>query len=389
MRVLVLATHPFYQERGTPIRLRCMIEALTARDDEATVLTIPEGEDLEAPGVTTVRVARIPGLTGIRPGFSAKKLLYDAAILWRAIRMLRKERWDVIHAVEESAFLAIMLKALYGVPFIFDMHSSVAQQMQERFPWLRVFKGALDACERAAVRRSCGVIAVSNVINDRVRAFDQLKPVVTVEDAVLFNGQSPAEGEQVRATIGRNGPIVMYVGNFEHYQGIDLLLEAFPHTLSRIPDAQLVLIGGLPEDIERYRNRAREIGIHEETHFVGPRPVELLGWYLRQADVLVSPRTKGHNTPMKLYSYLAAGRPLVATKLSTHTQVLNDEVACLAAPEPAAFGESIGDLLLDGQRGQQLAERAGVLAEREYSIAAFRRKLYRLYDQATARSHGY
>ncbi len=388
MRVLVLATHPFYQERGTPMRLRCMIEALADRDDDVTVLTIPEGEDLTYRGVRTIRVGGIPGVKGIRPGFSAKKLVYDTAVLWRAIRMLRRERWDVIHAVEESAFLAILLKVLYGVPFIFDMHSSVAQQMQEKFPWLRFFGSGLDACERLAVRSSSGVIAVSDVINDRAQAFDRLKPVVTVEDAVQFNGQQPVDGEQLRTTIGEDGPIVLYVGNFEHYQGIDLLLEAFSHTLSMALDAQLVLIGGLPEDIERYRKRAAEIGIDRQTHFVGPRPVERLGWYLRQADVLVSPRTKGHNTPMKLYSYLAAGRPVVATRLSTHTQVLSDEVAALAAPEPGAFGESIGELLQDRSKGQVLAERARDLADAEYSIAAFRRKLYHLYDQSTGRSRG-
>ena len=361
-----------------------MVEALTSRGYEVVVLAFPEGEDVTGPNLRTIRLPVIPGLRGIRPGFSLKKLAYDVVLFLRAARLLRRERWDVVHAVEESAFLAIVLKWLFGVPYIFDMHSSVARQMQERFPVLSAVGGIIDAFERTAVRRSCGVIAVSPLIRERVRGFDAEKPVVCVEDAAVLNGDGPPGEELLRETIGRAGPIVLYIGNLEGYQGIDLVLESWPHALAGQPDAQLVLIGGLPEDIDRYGARARELGIAHATHFLGPRPVSLLGWYLRQADILVSPRTKGHNTSMKLYSYLAAGRPVVATRLPTHTQVLSDDVAVLAATEPPAFGQALGDLLADPARGARLAERAVALAEREYSIAAFRRKLFTLYDGATA-----
>lgn len=383
-RVLVLASHPFYQERGTAIRLRCMVEALAERGWEVVVLAFPEGQEIRAPGVRTLRLPPIPGLRGIRPGFSMKKIAYDLLLFWHAARLIRRERWTVLHAVEESAFLAIALKRLFGVHYIFDMHSSVAQQMQEKFPELARVGGALDACERAAVRTSCGVIAVSPAIEARVRTFDAEKPVVCVPDAVLPNADALADREVLRETIGAVGPIVMYVGNFEHYQGIDLLLESWPHVLRRRPDAELVLVGGLAVDIARYRARARELGDHVavHTHFVGPRPVTALRSYLTQADVLVSPRTKGHNTPMKLYSYLAARRPLVATRLSTHTQVLTDDIAVLAVPEPEAFGAAIGDLLNDPERGTALARRAAEVADAEYSMSAFRSRLFTLYDHA-------
>jgi glycosyltransferase involved in cell wall biosynthesis len=96
--------------------------------------------------------------------------------------------------------------------------------------------------------------------------------------------------------------------------------------------------------------------------------------------VLVSPRVHGDNTPMKVYSYLDSGRPLLATRLPTHTQVLTDELACLVAPEPDAMARGLIDLLRDGGRRERLAASARDYAQRELTHAAFERKLLRFYD---------
>ncbi|HEY3013063.1 MAG TPA: hypothetical protein VGJ36_09970 [Gemmatimonadales bacterium] len=70
-------------------------------------------------------------------------------------------------------------------------------------------------------------------------------------------------------------------------------------------------------------------------HFLGPRPISSLDDLFHRADVPVSPRLKGLNTPMKIYSYLDS----LATRLRTHTQVLDDHTAYLVAPEPEALGD--------------------------------------------------
>ena len=69
-------------------------------------------------------------------------------------------------------------------------------------------------------------------------------------------------------------------------------------------------------------------------HFAGPRPVRRSAATLAQADILVSPRTLGENTPMKIYSYLASGRSILATDIGSHTQALDASCALLVRPEP-------------------------------------------------------
>jgi glycosyltransferase involved in cell wall biosynthesis len=211
--------------------------------------------------------------------------------------------------------------------------------------------------------------------------------VARLEDAALppaapaAPANIPAEvPESLAERTGERAPIVLYVGNLEPYQGIDLLLAGFALALPRVPAARLVVIGGDPERIREHGAAAAAAGIAASVRFLGPRPLARLGDYLRQATVLVSPRIRGTNTPMKVYSYLASGRPLLATRLPTHTQVLNDEVACLVEPEPEDFARGLTALLADAALRERLADNAQRLAEREFTHAAFVGKLLRFYD---------
>jgi glycosyltransferase involved in cell wall biosynthesis len=172
----------------------------------------------------------------------------------------------------------------------------------------------------------------------------------------------------------------MYVGNLEPYQGIDLLLRSFARVLERVGEAQLVIVGGAARDIEAYRALCQRLTIASRVRFLGPRPVHELGAHLAAADVLVSPRLRGNNTPMKLYSYLHSGKALVATDLPTHTQVLDPSVAVLAAPHPEAFAEALARVILDPALRDQLGAAARRLVEARFTYRAFRERLEGLLD---------
>ena len=73
----------------------------------------------------------------------------------------------------------------------------------------------------------------------------------------------------------------------------------------------------LNKDVIKYRDLSSSLGIDTRVHLVGQRPVGQIGHYMAQADVLVSPRIQGLNTPMKVYSYLDSGVAVLATRLST------------------------------------------------------------------------
>jgi glycosyltransferase involved in cell wall biosynthesis len=383
VRILLLAPHPFYQARGTPIAVKTVLEFLSERGDTVDVLTYAEGAAVSIPNCTVHRIPRVPGLQGIRPGFSVKKVLSDVLMIGSCLRLVRRTRYDLIHAVEESAFIAAAMRALTGVPYVYDMDSSLAEQLVDAYPPLRFAFPVLRRMEALAIRRSSGVLTVCAALQDVALSHDPGQLVGRVEDTTLLTGPKPAGNGRLDPADG--GPVAMYVGNLEAYQGIDLLLEGFRHTLSQVPQAKLVIVGGRDTDIAHYRGRAERLGIDGSVVFAGPRPIGMLPELLRQADVLVSPRLKGLNTPMKIYSYLDSGSAVLATRLRTHTQVLDDGMAYLVDPEPLALGRGLAELMGNPELRARLASTAKAYVQREHTPEAARRKLESFYSTMESR----
>jgi glycosyltransferase involved in cell wall biosynthesis len=385
VKILLLAPHPFFQARGTPIAVRTVLEFLADRGHTVDVLTYSEGADVEIPNCRVHRIRRLPGLHGIRAGFSFKKVACDLLMVAACLGLMRRTRYDLIHAVEESAFIANLMRGLSGVPYVYDMDSSLPEQMVDAFPRLGFASPALRRMEAVAVRRSLGVLTGCAALEDVALGHDPGKPVGRVEDTTLLDGGT-IEGRNSRPLPGADGgPVAMYVGNLERYQGIDLLLDGFGHTLRSVPEARLFIVGGREPDIAAYRRRAERLGIGGSVVFMGPRPIGSLPGLLHQADVLVSPRLKGLNTPMKIYSYLDSGSAVLATRLRTHTQVLHDDLAYLVDPEPAALGQGLARLMRDPELRRRLATNAKEYVRREHTPQAARRKLGAFYATMEAR----
>lgn len=172
----------------------------------------------------------------------------------------------------------------------------------------------------------------------------------------------------------------MYIGNLEAYQGIDLLIAAFALHHCRRPQDRLIIIGGIPDDVDRYRAKADELGLNGSVDFRGHQPVGKMAEFFTEADVLVSPRIKGTNTPMKIYSYLDAGKPVLATDLFTHTQVLDSTVSVLAKPEPHAYARGMLQLAEFPELREQLGRTGRELVKAKYSKEAFQKSLDEIYD---------
>jgi len=200
-----------------------------------------------------------------------------------------------------------------------------------------------------------------------------------LEDVPLV-GESNNASLMVKKDLDVAGIRILYVGNLEAYQGIDLLLESLALAVRDAPQVTLFIVGGEKDHRDFYQHKAGKLGIAGNVRFLGPRPLDQLSAYLSQADILVSPRIKGNNTPMKLYSYLASGKAIVATNLATHTQVIDHHVAVLTDPKPEPFAEGLLQLIKDQELRSTLGLAAKKLVDERYSFAAYRAKLNAAYD---------
>lgn len=380
MRILMIAPQPFFIERGTPLAQELLTRALSERGEEVDLVVYHLGEDVRRPGLTIHRAAGPRWIRSVRPGFSPRKLLCDVYLARKAWQLARRHHYDVVHASEEGVLIAMALKATFGIPYVYDMDSSIAQQTVEQAPWLKPLTPLLRWIERRAIRGSRAVAPVCSALADLART-QGARYVETLHDiSQLTAGGASEEAVGLRKRLGINGPIVLYVGNLEPYQGVRLLLESAARVTERRRDFHLVIAGGVENDIAAHRALAEDLGIQSRSHFIGPWPAERLGALLREADILASPRVRGINTPMKIFPYLHSGRPVLATEITSHTQILHNDVAVLAPPEPVAFAAALERLLDDPELRQRLGAAGRDLVERDHTFDAYRRRLNRLYD---------
>ena len=380
MKILILAPHPFYQNRGTPIAVKMLVETLVASGHQITVLTYPEGDDPKISSCSLVRLKQLSWVKEVAPGFSWKKLVYDWYLFSAIGKMLKTECFDVIHAVEESAFLAAWFGKKYSIPFVYDMDSSLSHQIGEKLVLLRPFLPVFRLLEKKVVQRAAGVLPVCRAIEDIVKVYDGNVLCQRLEDVSLLKSVG-RESLPERTRLGLDSGMLhlMYVGNLEKYQGIDLLLDAFVLAAGKEKRARLVIIGGSDADIEFYKEKSAAFGLGEKVLFAGRRPVADLNYYLLQADILVSPRSKGFNTPMKIYSYLDSKRVILATRMQTHTQVLDGEIAYLVKATAVAMAAGMVELMIREDLRKSLAARAWERAQKDYTVTAYERKLNRFY----------
>jgi glycosyltransferase involved in cell wall biosynthesis len=234
---------------------------------------------------------------------------------------------------------------------------------------------AFLAVERIMIRWSRVIIVICPSLEDTARAIDPKAQIVLIENAP-GSAEDAATPDQAAAVRARHGvppgmPLVLYTGTFEAYQGLDLLYAAMAIVAQRRPDVRLLLAGGKPDQVERARAEAQRAGIAPLAIFAGERPAAEIPAYLLAADLLVSPRSRGTNTPLKIYQYLRSGKVIVATRLLTHTQVLNDDTAILTGTSPAEFAAGILDGLDDPVRAAIIGRQARHLAETKYSYEAY------------------
>jgi EAL domain-containing protein (putative c-di-GMP-specific phosphodiesterase class I)/glycosyltransferase involved in cell wall biosynthesis len=379
MRILMVAPQPFYEERGTPIAVDLILQTLSERGDQVDLMTYHLGQDVHYDGVNIYRIRNIPFVREVIPGFSWKKVVCDTVMVFQLLPMLLSKRYQIVHAVEEAVFMALLFKWVFKVPYIYDMDSSLVQQLIDQHPVLfKPVSFILRYLEGLAIRNAMAVVPVCDALFEGIEKYRPEK-VTILRDISLLKWMDHPEKELLKDELGIEGPLLMYVGNLEPYQGIDLLLESFSLISKEAGSAGLVIIGGKETDVERYKRKSELLGIDSQVYLIGPRPVDHLAYYLDQADFLVSPRVQGTNTPMKVYSYLDSGKALLATRLPTHTQILNDEVALLVKPCPEDFAEGLLQLIRDEDKRTLLGQAGKRLIEERHTLRIFHEGLNTLY----------
>lgn len=385
----MIAPEPVLEPRGTPFSVYHRAKALASLGYEVDLVTYPLGKDVSVPGLRIYRAPALPFIQKVKIGPSLAKIPLDALVFLTAVRRLLWRRYRYIHTHEEAGLMGVLLASVFGCKHLYDMHSDLSQQMSNfSFTKNKLLIGFIEVLQKLIVREADAVIAICPDLEHTVARMAPEKAVYMIENVAVDEALPPADERDVEKLrqdlkLGDN-PVLVYTGTFEGYQGIDILLKSVAMVRSTYPNARYVLVGGRPEQVEEQRRLATELGINDMVRFTGQKPVEEMPRYTALADILLSPRSSGTNSPLKLYTYLRSGKPILATSIFSHTQILTPEMATLVPPTAKGLADGALALLRNPEEAKAMGERGRLHAEKNYSWPAFLEKNRRAYSEFTA-----
>ncbi len=353
-KILYVAPQPFFEVRGTPIATRDMLGILS-RHYDIDFISYPLGQDIALENVTQYRSFSF-GFDKVKIGFSLRKLILDFALMLKTYAMARREHYDVIHATEEAAYWCSKIASRQGIPFVYDMDSIMSEQLRES-GW-RALSSMMRRIEVGIVNRSDLILGISDDFEPYCRSHARQCNYMTIWDVPQVVKKEPL-ADIYENILEPGKKKVLYIGNGEYYQGVELIERVAP----RVPDLQFIIAGAGPD------------GRKGNINYINRVPMEMVADLMSRCDVLAAPRRAGTNTPMKLYTYMSAGKPIVATRIKAHNVL--EGCGILVDKNVADFQRGV--MLALGEQGQRHAVAAKEKVESQYSFEKLEQTVLRAY----------
>lgn len=381
LRVLMIAPTPYFSDRGCHVRIYEETLALTKLGHEVRIVTYHLGRDM--PGVSVARTPPVPWYNKLEAGPSWHKPYLDILLLCKSIAEARSFRPHLIHAhLHEGALVGSILKRILRLPLLFDYQGSLSGEslnhgfFREGSFMMKMFK----VLERFIDRRADFIITSSDkgrqeLVQDFGIAPDKIANLIDGVDTAVFR---PYPKSDARRELGipDDVKLVVYLGLFNRYQGVDLLLETISLVKAKSDDIRFLLMG-FPE--KEYQDKAAAMKIDDLISFTGRVNYDLAPLFLSAGDLAVSPKLAQTEANGKLFNYMACGLPTVAFDNQINREILGDDGIYVEHGNASLLADAIISTIRNGALMNNLSARLRERAAGLHSWDARSRQLAAIY----------
>lgn len=365
----MIAPTPFFADRGCHVRIYEEARAVQSLGNTVEIVTYHIGRDL--PGITTHRIPQIPWYSKLEAGPSWHKPYLDVLLFFKALSVARRLKPDLIHAhLHEGAFIGILLKKLLRIPLIFDCQGSLTGEIIDHgFVGKGSFAAAIFRRLESFINKSADTIITSSTpaADELIKSWGVPQGAVTaVTDGVNTAEFFPSDKTAARRMLKlpEHVPVAAFLGLFNRYQGVDLLLEVVDLLKQRGSRIHFLLMG-FPDD--NYRRLAGEMRLDDMITFTGKVDYGKAPLFLSAADVALSPKISLTEANGKLLNYMACGLPCLVFETPVNREILGNTGTYARFADPVDFADKLEALLADADHCVEIGRRSREKAVREHS----------------------
>jgi 1,2-diacylglycerol 3-alpha-glucosyltransferase len=310
-RIAMVAASPFPYPQGSQVLVHQLAAALHRRGHSISLVTYHHGIGREPEGIDLRRIRALPGVGPAKAGPSWQKPMLDLLVTRELMDVVRRSDVDVVHAHNVDGLLAALaVRRSTGIPVVYHIHNAMGLELHTYFQsragrWLGGIVGRwVDA---HLPRRADCCLVLSPQAADYFTSRGA-KRVKVVPPGIDFESGNSDRGQRL---VG-DGPFVLYSGNLDRYQDLDLLLHAFRLVVNGHSDVRLVL--STHAEPGKLYAQVRALGLEQDVVFIVGDDFGTVRDLMAAANVAVCPRTSCLGFPIKLLNYMAAGKAIVASE---------------------------------------------------------------------------
>lgn len=386
----MVAACPFPSLRGSQVLIRELAEALVDRGHEVHLVAYPEGESLVPVHGIFIHRARGRRLATGLAALGWRRVIVDAFVALTLLRVVRQQRIQVIHAHNyEGPLIGYFVRLLTGVPVVYHSHNALSDELGYYFRpgWRRGLARFLGRVLDAQIPRRADF---SIALTHELRSFLRTRGVAANKIAVIPPGIRPTGLAEPVKDMGPFSSrfVVMYAGNLDAYQDLDVLYRGFARAAENIDEALLVLVTHETNWRERVGSELQALLDRDLAKIVVTPAFSVVRRFMARADVLVCPRSSWSGFPIKLLNYLASGRAVVAAAGSAKGVVRGQTALVFRNGDANELALALRRLSVDAALKYRLGENARVIASASATWEEGVSRIERIYTRVCRLERG-
>lgn len=287
---------------------------------------------------------------------------YQISLFFNLLLFYWKNRVDAFYIRQSDfTFMPLIISKFFRIPYIVEVNGLLLNEMS-MFENSRMHMAITELSEGLSYKNAAKIIAVTQGVKKGIMELYDLEDekIIVIENGANTDLFRPMDQREARKKIylDEYSKYIGFIGNLAPWQGVEYLIQAAPIIVKAYPETRFLIAGdGIMR--KELMQLAENLGVSDKVNFTGSIPYNNVPLYINAFDICVvykKPIKSGYS-PLKLYEYLACGKPVIASRVEGFEMVELEKAGVLAKPEnPEELAKAIIELIKDRKLMEELGK---------------------------------